>query len=479
MATGYVLVLAVLILGGVIATLGDRIGMRVGKARLSLFRLRPRQTATLVSILTGSVISASTLALLFGVSRQLRTGVFELEQIQADLSQAEAELANARQEKAGIEEALTDSRQEQQEAEEDLREINQFLQEAVEQQQTTQSELQRSQGQLETLRSQLSDVSQQSAQLQQEIQRLDSERSSLLSQQEAVQGEIEERDRAIAQRDDEIVQRDRDIAKREQRLSELQSQQAMLQEDVIALERQYEGLFRGSVAVGRNQALVSALIRVRDRSEARRAVDQLLREANQSAIQQIAPGISRDQQVLLIAQEDVSRLIDRINNGQPYVVRVMSAANYIIGEPCVVANAEPCVQVFVDATVNEVIYQQNERLAAVTVDPRSLTNQDLVEKLNLLVNSLQFRARQDGIVSESLQIANGRTEALLAFLGEIKTFNEPIEIQAIASRPILTIGPLQVELFAVSDGEILLRTDELPRETPEDEEPMNSPTEVR
>jgi uncharacterized protein (DUF3084 family) len=60
MGSGYILVLAVLLLGGVIATLGDRIGMKVGKARLSLFNLRPRQTATLVSIATGSVISAST-----------------------------------------------------------------------------------------------------------------------------------------------------------------------------------------------------------------------------------------------------------------------------------------------------------------------------------------------------------------------------------------------------------------------------------
>jgi len=73
MISGYVLIAAVLLLSGVIATVGDRIGMRIGKARLSLFNLRPRQTATLVSILTGGVISASTLALLFGVSSQLRS----------------------------------------------------------------------------------------------------------------------------------------------------------------------------------------------------------------------------------------------------------------------------------------------------------------------------------------------------------------------------------------------------------------------
>ncbi|MEM1293318.1 MAG: DUF3084 domain-containing protein, partial [Cyanobacteria bacterium P01_H01_bin.162] len=331
MATGYVLVLAVLILGGVIATLGDRIGMRVGKARLSLFNLRPRQTATVVSILTGAVISASTLGLLFGVSQQLRTGVFELEQIQSDLEQAKTDLDNTQQQKDGIESALTTARQEQRQAEGDLEDINQFLQQAVQQQRTTESELQESRTRLETLQGQLGNVSRQSAQLQQEIQRLEAERAGLLLQHTTVRTQIAERDRTIEERD-------RDIAQREQRLSELQLQQASLQADVTALERQYEGLFRGSVAVGRNQSLVSVLMRVRDRADARRAVDQLLREANRQAIQEIAPGIDRDRPVILIPREDADRLIERISNGTPYVVRVRSAANYIIGEPCVVAN---------------------------------------------------------------------------------------------------------------------------------------------
>ncbi|MEO0490517.1 MAG: DUF3084 domain-containing protein, partial [Cyanobacteria bacterium J06659_2] len=71
MTTGYLLIVAVLVLGGVIATVGDRIGMRVGKARLSLFNLRPKQTATVISVLTGSVVSGTTLGLLFIISDQL------------------------------------------------------------------------------------------------------------------------------------------------------------------------------------------------------------------------------------------------------------------------------------------------------------------------------------------------------------------------------------------------------------------------
>jgi len=92
MTTGYILIVAILILGGVIATVGDRIGTRVGKARLSLFNLRPKKTAVIVTIFTGGLISATTLAILFAADEGLRKGLFELEDIQRDLGQKREQL---------------------------------------------------------------------------------------------------------------------------------------------------------------------------------------------------------------------------------------------------------------------------------------------------------------------------------------------------------------------------------------------------
>ncbi|MFM7615423.1 MAG: DUF3084 domain-containing protein, partial [Synechococcales cyanobacterium] len=99
MSTGYVLVFAILVLGGVIATVGDRLGTRVGKARLSLFNLRPRNTAVVVTVITGTVISATTLTILFLADSQLRTGLFELGKIQDDLVASRKELEDSITEK--------------------------------------------------------------------------------------------------------------------------------------------------------------------------------------------------------------------------------------------------------------------------------------------------------------------------------------------------------------------------------------------
>ena len=56
--SGWLLILALLVLGGVLSTLGDRLGTKVGKARLSLFNLRARKTAVVIPALTGAVTSA-------------------------------------------------------------------------------------------------------------------------------------------------------------------------------------------------------------------------------------------------------------------------------------------------------------------------------------------------------------------------------------------------------------------------------------
>ena len=143
MTTGYILIAAILILGGVIATVGDRIGTRVGKARLSLFNLRPKNTAVLITILTGGLISASTLAILFAADEGLRKGVFELEDIQKDLRNKREQLKTAEAQKSQVETELNQTRKEKTQAQQDLQAINQSLQAANAKQQQTQAQLNR------------------------------------------------------------------------------------------------------------------------------------------------------------------------------------------------------------------------------------------------------------------------------------------------------------------------------------------------
>lgn len=448
-----------LVLGGIIATVGDRIGTKVGKARLSLFNLRPRQTATLVSIATGSVISASTLAILFGISSQLRTGVFELGRIQADLTSAEDQLAQALAEQEEAREDLQSASTERQRALARLREINQSLDEAVEQQERTEAQLQGT-------RDQLAAVSEQAADLRRSTDTLRTERDRLVQQQATIRAQIADRDAAIADLDQAIAARDTAIAEREQRLADLQTRQNLLAQQVSDLESQYQGLFQGSIVLGRNQELVSSVVTIDNRSEAREAVNQLLSEANRRAIQAIAPGTELDRPAIAIGNQEVERLIERLAVGGQFVIRILSAANYVIGEPCVVSGEEPCIRVFVDSGPNALVYPQGTLISSVALETPTRSDQELVERLNVLLAATQFIASQNGVIEDDVIIADNRTDTLLRFLTTVQQETQPLELQTVTLTDIYAAGPIQVDLVASRGGRRLFSTRDFVRSMP-------------
>ncbi len=90
--TAWLKILLLLILGGILSTLGDRLGTKVGKARLSIFKLRPKSTAVLITVFTGSIISAISFATMVVFDRDLRVGLFQLEDIREKILESEEEL---------------------------------------------------------------------------------------------------------------------------------------------------------------------------------------------------------------------------------------------------------------------------------------------------------------------------------------------------------------------------------------------------
>jgi len=89
---GFLLVLVLLLLSGVIAYVGDFLGRRIGKRKLSVLALRPRYTAILVSVLTGILISTVTLAILSLASKDVRTALFGMEELKAQLESLNREV---------------------------------------------------------------------------------------------------------------------------------------------------------------------------------------------------------------------------------------------------------------------------------------------------------------------------------------------------------------------------------------------------
>src|SRR5436190_7594343 len=65
------------LMGGLIAYNGDLIGRKYGKRRVTLFNLRPKHTAILITSVTGVFISAITTAALFLLVPRVREVILE------------------------------------------------------------------------------------------------------------------------------------------------------------------------------------------------------------------------------------------------------------------------------------------------------------------------------------------------------------------------------------------------------------------
>ena len=106
---GITLILVLAVVGGVIAFIGDRLGTRIGKKKLSIFGLRPRHTAVIVTIFTGICITTVTFGIMAAVSENVRTALFGMDRLNAliadtraalDFTSGELERAQSEQEQA-------------------------------------------------------------------------------------------------------------------------------------------------------------------------------------------------------------------------------------------------------------------------------------------------------------------------------------------------------------------------------------------
>ncbi len=446
--TGYVLVLVVLILGGVIATMGDRIGTRVGKARLSLFNLRPKKTAVLVTILTGILISGSTLLLLFLTDRQLRTGLFRLEKIQEQLrtsqreqGQAEAELQAAQQEKQQAELELSAAQTRQTQAQQRLDQINRSLEQS-----------QRRQQQIST---QLKQTEQSLDESQRRFQQVNERLQAVSRQEETLRGTLNQ---LTTERQRLAVE----LTQAQERLGALEDQRSQLETEIRSL-RISQGqlslaLRQGAVAIQAGQILAIRVVnQVTNPTAARQAVDQVLLQANQEVQRLITtvpgrPPGNRNGLVIQITQTEVNRLVERIADGRNYVIRIQSAANYLVGEPK--------ARIYADADLNRAVFPANEVVAAVTVNlTANIDNSLLLERLDFLLTASNFRARQAGVLADPLTGTVGQFSpaSVAQFIEDLRQYRGNVDILAVTSRTIYTAGPLSLELVVVQNNQVLLR----------------------
>ena len=414
--SGWLLILALLVLGGVLSTLGDRLGSKVGKARLSLFNLRPRKTAVVITALTGALISAVSLALMLLVSERLRVGLFELDELQERLQNSRTALERSRSELRTRRTELETSRAEVGRAERGRSQALRSRQQAVQGQLQAENARNRAASQLRSAEGRLGE-------LRRSLQPLQAQRDRLEKQQARLRREVSGRDAEIRRTEAELGRVRARIAAGAKELKDLET-------NVIALRR-------GDVVIASGEPLATAKVKLERDNQARGVIDALLQQANLSAFQRLLPGQKVDRQVLLVPRTDIERLEALIRKPGTWVVSVRSAATVLRGEGRVVA--------FADVRPNKRVVQRGELLARTGLDGDERNPELVRSRLNLLLAAAYARAQRQGTLVDGVQFDVAAFNTMGRELAE-RPAGQTVSLEAFAARDADTPDPIVVEL---------------------------------
>ena len=386
--TGWLLILALLVLGGVLSTLGDRLGSLVGKSRLSLFNLRPRKTAVLITVLTGSLISALSLGLMLLVSQQLRVGLFELDRIEHRLRDSRISLGRSQAE-------LKRSHRDLLQAEKGRKQARQLLAEA--------------ERQARSLRAAL---------------------GPLMQQRQALEQQRDQLNRDIRAKDADIQSNQRELAQVKGRITAAGKELKDLEANLLALRR-------GDVVISSGQSLVIAKVKLQTPSQSKEVIEALLQQANKIAFQRVLPGQTPERQILLVPRGDIAKLEEIITKPGTWVVSIVSAGNVLRGERRVVA--------FPDVRPNRQVVRQGEQMATTVLEADERSSQEVQNRLNLLLAATFTRAQRQGALADGLQFDISSFNRLGKQLSE-RPAGQTVRLESVSQRDSDIADPLVVEL---------------------------------
>ena len=120
----WILIVFLILLGGLIAPFGDMLGTKIGKARFSILKLRPKKTATIVTIITGGFISAISIGLLLLVSEEFRQRLFvDIPFLQKTLDESKKALLPLQEERKKLEDKIINKEKELNKLKSDVKEF--------------------------------------------------------------------------------------------------------------------------------------------------------------------------------------------------------------------------------------------------------------------------------------------------------------------------------------------------------------------
>ncbi len=392
---GFGLILVLAVVGGLIAYFGDRIGMKVGKKRLTLFGLRPKHTGVLITIVTGIFIAISSITVLAIVSQDVRTALFRMKAIQEALVNSQWELEESMVRFGQLETSLATIESDRDQATSELLEVQ--LEKAV--------------------------VLQEFEQIVEDL--------------EATKEELEHNQQRVKEFQEMIVLL-------ELRAYELEEWLVFLLEQYESLDNQYGDLweqylrFQGGDLVFKADEIIHAQVFQAGGSfdEVSAKLLEFLREAEQIALGRGAQIDEEGESALKLGQQTFEMAVHglRLQSGY-FVVRAISKSNTLMKEPVVT---------YLEIIPNERVFRKGDVIVEDRLDVERFSEMD--RAIMLLIQEANQIAIQEGMITQegaAIEVPLGSFLNALAQASELRQVT--VQIFAIEDT-WTTVGPAQLDI---------------------------------
>lgn len=401
---GIMLIVVLVLTGGVIAFIGDRLGSKVGKKKLSLFGLRPRHTSILVTIITGILITTVTFGILAIASKDVRTALFGMDKLKAELNDKQYALEEASNDLASVTFDLNTTKEEYAKSKKDLEE--------------TQKDL---------------EIAQQAAEL-------------LRQEQVALQN----RNQELWSNNQTLIEHNQSLAENNQFLlannESLKADNLELEKTNNDLQEGIENIRERPIIYRVGELLASGVIKKTDDPvKIQNDLNQIIALANSKIIDRLGTEGSKDG--VWIYPIEYQKAMDRLKQAKgDTVIRLIVAANLVKGDP---------VLTELEMHPNRVVYQENEfvyqKIYNVPIDG---SNSEML--ISDFLRNVNMTAINNGILPNPLTgtvgVINGnQIYAIEKALAENR--GKDVLISAFAAADTEVLGPLRLHIYLKNETE--------------------------
>ena len=387
MLVGLKILIIIAIMGGLIAYMGDKLGTKVGKRRMSLFGLRPKHTSIIVTIVTGLLVAAATVGVLTITSQSVRTALFGMDQLRADMNQLTAEVT------------------------------------------AKNAELKRGQELLEANKKELADRMAEIETIRKEVEQSRQELADAEAAKIATEAELSALQASYDEASKKLAALEATRASMEKHIADLQKTQEELKTGIIHLRE-------GTILFQVDQLLAQAVVRNGlSHNEACDAVNSIVEDTNKLVLRRL--GVEDNgESVVYVDRQNMEVAISKVEESKtPMVIQVVAAGNIIAGEPAVAT-----IQVY----PQQFIYKSGDVISTAVIDGGSNAQVNMLRFLK----QVNEEAKSKGVIPDSLSgdIGTIPGDELFSAIRRIGMLHGKVYVEAYADGDTYSSGPVHIKL---------------------------------